>query len=58
MMFGPVLWQINRVRVNRCVYRCVCTQRCGTKLQQLCPRGMDTGGFILFRPGGSVLQCV
>lgn len=24
VMFGPVLWQINRVRVNRCPYRCVC----------------------------------
>lgn len=23
--FGPMLWQINRVRVNRCAYRCVST---------------------------------
>jgi len=59
--FGPVLWQINGVRVNRCVRTGVCLHvwRCETKSCDNCLEGERTWeGFILHRPGWSLLECL
>lgn len=57
VMFSPMLLQINRVRVNRWVYRCVRmfvfeTKSCNNSFEGEWMRE----GFILFRSGWSLLE--